>query len=82
MSKIQTIKTILEGRDCMEIEVRTNMPSEYEDEYEDCLFGFCKVVGGIIIPLDDDYYDINEEVYKYEWKDKNHLTVWIKSEWI
>lgn len=66
------------------IEVRTNDPLEDpEDVYEDgLLFGYCKWDGKDLIPLDGDFYSLDEEVVRFKFEDENHLIYWIYSEWV
>lgn len=62
-----------------EIEVRTNASNElpYKD---DMLFGYCSWDGEKLISLDGDFYDLGEEIYRFEY-DGDGLTVWIVSNW-
>ena len=59
------------------IEYRCNSPFG-----SDMLFGFAIWDGQELKSEDGDSYYLNEEIEKYSWEDKYHLTVWILVEWM
>ena len=79
MTLIEIIKKLgLDDKDIY-IEYRTYAPTGH-NEVEDILAGMCKWENRKLSPMDGDFYDLADEINKYEFND-DILTVWYKSQW-
>lgn len=70
------VKDILSKKPIETITVRTSIPDDI-----DMLFGYCAWDGTNLISLDGDTYDLDDEIYKYEFDENGDLTYWLVCEW-
>lgn len=73
------LKDLLPAGRNVQVEYRCNAPKHYDEE--DMLFGFAIWNGETLESGDGDNYYLKDIVEKYEWKDEEHLVIWIWIGW-
>lgn len=63
------------------IMVRTNDPVDPQNK-DGILAGYCSWDGNKLISLDGDIYDLEDEIYRYEYEADGSVTYWYDSEWV